>query len=67
VQPYIRETFEPFEQAGFFVYNPHYDCMWVVEKKIKPVARVRFEKLYAERYMVDVLLSRTELPLDKLN
>jgi hypothetical protein len=66
-QPYIRETLKPFEQAGFFVYNLHNDYMWVVENKFKPVTRVSFEKLYEENYMVDVLLSRTELPLDKLN
>jgi len=65
-QPYIRETLKPFEQAGFFVYNLHNDYMWVVENKFKPVTRVSFEKLYEEKYMVDVLLSRTELPLDKV-
>lgn len=66
-QPYIRETLEPFEKAGFFAYNLHNDYLWVVENKIKPATRVRFEELYAKRYMVDVLLSRREIPFERLN
>jgi len=66
-QPYIRETLEPFERAGFFVYNLHNDYSWVVENKIKPATRVSFEELYAKKYMVDVLLSRMEIPFEMLN
>ena len=63
-QPHVRETLEPFERAGFFVYNLHNDYFWVVEKKTKPASRVSFEELYAKKYMVDVLLTRRELPLE---
>jgi FkbM family methyltransferase len=66
-QPYIRQTLEPFEKAGFFVYNLHNDYLWIVENEIKPATRVSFEELYAKKYMVDVLLSRREIPVDMLN
>jgi FkbM family methyltransferase len=66
-QPYIRETLEPFEKAGFFVYNLHNNYLWVVENKIKPATRLSFEELYATKYMVDVLLSRREIPFERLN
>jgi hypothetical protein len=66
-QPYIRETLEPFERAGFYVYDLHNDYFWVVENKIKPATRVSFEGLYAKKYMVDVLLTRRELPCERLN
>jgi hypothetical protein len=66
-QPYIRETLEPFERAGFFVYNLHNDYLWVIENKIKPPTRVSFEELYAKKYMVDILLTRREIPFEKLN
>jgi FkbM family methyltransferase len=66
-QPYIRETLEPFEKAGFFVYDLHNDYLWVVENKIKPATRVNFEELYARKYMADVLLSRREIPLTRIN
>jgi FkbM family methyltransferase len=66
-QPYIKETLEPFEKAGFFVYNLHNNYLWVVDNKIEPATRVSFEELYGKRYMVDVLLSRREIPLAKLN
>jgi FkbM family methyltransferase len=65
-QPYIRETLEPFEKAGFFVYNLHNDYFWVVDNKITPATPVRFEDLYAKKYMVDVLLSRREIPFERL-
>jgi FkbM family methyltransferase len=65
-QPHIRRTLEPFEEAGFFVYNLHNDYLWIVENKIKPATRVSFEELYAKKYMVDVLLSRREIPFDML-
>ena len=66
-QPYIRETLGPFEKAGFFAYNLHNNYLWVVENKLKPAARVSFEELYAKKYMVDVLLSRREIPFESLN
>jgi FkbM family methyltransferase len=66
-QPYIRQTLEPFEKAGFFVYDLHNDYFWVVDNKIKPATRVSFEELYAKKYMVDVLLSRREMSLERLN
>lgn len=65
-QPYIRETLEPFEKAGFSAYNLHNDYMWVIENKMRPATRVTFDELYAKKYMVDILLSRRELPLEKL-
>jgi FkbM family methyltransferase len=65
-QPYIRETLEPFEKAGFYAYNLHNDYMWVIESKIKPATRISFEELYAKKYMVDILLTRREIPLEKL-
>ena len=61
--PYIRETLEPFEKAGFYAYNLHNDYRWVFENKVKPVSRENFADLYAKRIMVDVLVSRRELPL----
>ena len=60
--PHIRETLEPFEKAGFFAYNLHNNYRWVFEKKVKPISRENFADLYAERMMVDVLISRRELP-----
>jgi len=66
-QPYIRETLDPFEKAGFFAYNLHNNYLWVVENKIKPATRMSFEELYAKKYMVDVLLSRREIPFERLN
>ena len=66
-QPYIREALEPFEKAGFFAYNLHNDYLWVVENKIKPATRVNYAELYKKKYMVDVLLSRREIPPTTLN
>jgi hypothetical protein len=60
--PHIRETLEPFEKAGFCAYDLHNDYLWVVEEQVKPPVRVRYEELYGAKYMVDVLLSRTEIP-----
>ena len=66
-QPFIRETLEPFEKAGFYAYNLHNNYLWVVEAQIKPAVRVRYEELYGTKYMVDVLLSRREIPQTALN
>jgi FkbM family methyltransferase len=61
--PHIRETLEPFEKAGFFVYDLHNDYRWVLETKQRPVSREKFADLYKKPMMVDVLLSRKELVL----
>jgi FkbM family methyltransferase len=63
-QPYIRETLEPFERAGFFVYDLHNDYKWVVDAHVNATfTRASFEELYSKKYMVDVLLARRELSL----
>lgn len=59
--PHIRETLEPFEHAGFFVYDLQNDYTWMYEKKVKPAIATQFKDLYAQKYMVDVLVSRTPL------
>lgn len=61
--PHIKETLAPFEQAGFYVYDLHNDYRWLFESKTKPVTKAQFSDLYAKKYMVDVLLSRSELAL----
>ena len=65
-QPYIRETLEPFEKAGFFAYDLHNDYLWVVDDAVMPASPVSFERLYAKKFMVDVLLSRTKIPFERL-
>lgn len=61
--PHVRETLEPFEREGFFVYDLQNDYKWMHEKKVKPAVPTRFEDLYKTKFMVDVLLSRTPLSL----
>jgi hypothetical protein len=66
-QPYVRETLEPFEEAGFVVYNLRNNYLWVVDNKIESATYASFADLYGTKYMVDVLLSRKEIPLERLN
>lgn len=66
-QPFIRETLEPFEKAGFHAYNLHNDYLWVVEAQTKVPTPARYDELYRTKYMVDVLLSRSEIPQEVLN
>jgi FkbM family methyltransferase len=66
-QPYVRKTLEPFEEAGFVVYNLRNNYLWVVDNKIESATYASFADLYGTKYMVDVLLSRKEIPLERLN
>ncbi|MBV8906508.1 MAG: FkbM family methyltransferase [Acidobacteriia bacterium] len=66
-QPNIRKTLEPFEKAGFFAYDLHNDYLWMIKDRIMPATRVSFEELYAKKQMVDVFLSRRQIPVERLN
>jgi FkbM family methyltransferase len=59
--PQVRQTLAPFEQAGFFVYNLHNDYRWLVNTKTLQPTSETYANLYAEKHMVDVLLSRRAL------
>jgi len=59
--PHIRETLEPFERAGFFVYDLHNDYRWLLNSKVIPPSEETYASLYARKYMVDVLLCRQKL------
>lgn len=65
--PHIVTTLKPFEDAGFFAYDLQNDYQWLVQKKVKPAKKISFDALYKKKIMVDVLLSRHELDLDKMD
>jgi FkbM family methyltransferase len=59
--PHVRQTLEPFERAGFFVYDLRNDYRWLVDRKAVLPIRQTYTNLFAQRHMVDVLLSRQSL------
>lgn len=59
--PYIRQTLQPFADAGFHAYDLHNDYRWLVNTRVRVPAPVAFEALMARPAMVDVLLSRHPL------
>jgi len=60
--PHVRATLEPFERAGFLIYNLHNDYRWLLNRRApRRPSPMSFAQAYATRYMVDVLLSRQPL------
>lgn len=61
--PHIRETLEPFERAGFHLYDLQNDYRWIVNTRVARPRPVSFQNVYGRRYMADMLLTRRPLDL----
>ncbi|MEO7392365.1 MAG: FkbM family methyltransferase [Ramlibacter sp.] len=60
--PNIRKTLEPFEAAGFHLYDLLNDYRWLLNARVNTPLACSYESIYARKFMADVLLTR--LPLD---
>jgi FkbM family methyltransferase len=58
---HLRETLEPFERAGFHLYDLRNDYRWLVNARTRRPRAVRFDEVYARGRMADVLLARQPL------
>ena len=61
--PHIRETLEPFEQAGFHLYDLRNDYRWLLNATQADVSFVpcSYESVYPRKYMADMLVTRQPL------
>jgi FkbM family methyltransferase len=64
--PHIRAALEPFEAAGFLLYDLHNDYRWLYNRSERRATPLAYSQAYLRRSMVDVLLSRQPLPADCL-
>ena len=58
---HLRETLEPFERAGFHLYDLRNDYRWLVNAARRRPRATTFGEIYARGRMADVLVSRQAL------
>ncbi|MEO5670840.1 MAG: FkbM family methyltransferase [Ramlibacter sp.] len=62
--PHIRETLEPFEKAGFHIYDLRNDYRWLLNTQVASPLACSYESLYERKYMADVLVTREKLEVE---